>query len=62
MRYAREDMATAKKCRAQGHEVGDSVVAIANQFVQDACDEGECFGVVESHSASEASLGELTDL
>lgn len=62
MRYAREDMATAEESRAQGHEIGDSVVAIANQFVQDACDEGESFGMIKSYAACEASLGELADL
>ena len=32
--------------------------AIANEFVEDAGDEGESFGVVQAHAAGESALGE----
>jgi hypothetical protein len=35
------------------------VVAIADEFVQDAGYQCQCFGVVESDTAGEAALGEL---
>jgi hypothetical protein len=34
------------------------VVAIANEFLQDAGDQGEGFGVVETDASSETALGE----
>lgn len=58
---ARQDVAPAQESRADGHEVGDAVGAIADEFVQDAGDEGQRFGVVESHAAGEAALGEVAE-
>jgi hypothetical protein len=34
------------------------VVAIADEFLQDACDQGESFGVVEADTSCETALGE----
>lgn len=41
-------MSTAQQGSSQVHEVRDCMCAIADEFLQDACDEGEGFGVVEA--------------
>lgn len=38
------------------------MISIADQFVQNASDEGEGFGMIEADTAGEAALGELADL
>ena len=55
-------MSAPEHCGAHGHEVCDAMVAIPDQFVQDAGDEGECLCVVEAHAAGEALLGEEAGL
>ena len=50
-------MAATQQGGAHGHEVGDRVLAIANQLVQNAGDQSEGFGMVETDAASQASLG-----
>lgn len=55
-------MSASEKSRAHGHEVRDSVFAIADEFVQGAGDEGEGFGVVEADAAGETALGEEAGL
>lgn len=61
-RDAKKNVSSAKQRRAKRHEVGDGVVAIADQFVEDAGDQGESFGVVEADAAGEAALSELPGL
>ena len=51
-------MSAAEESGAEGHEVRDGVVAIADEFVQDTGDEGEGFCVVELDAACQSSLGE----
>ncbi len=51
-------MSSAKKGGAEGHEVRDGVVAIADELVQDMGDQCQRFSVVESDSAGQAALGE----
>ena len=55
-------MSPTEQRRAERHEVRDAVLAIADEFVQDAGDEGEGFGVVEADAAGETTLGESADL
>jgi len=50
-------MAPAEQRRAEGHEVRDAMLAIADQLVQNAGDKGERFGVVEAHTAGQPLLG-----
>jgi len=51
-------MAPAQQCGAERHEVCDRVVSIADEFLQDAGDECECFSVVEADTSCETALGE----
>lgn len=51
-------MAPAQQRGAERHEVCDRVVAIADEFLQDAGDQGEGFGVVEADTSCETALGE----
>ena len=39
-------MPASQKGVANGHEVSDTVVAIADEYMQDGGDEGDGFGVV----------------
>jgi hypothetical protein len=55
-------MSATKQGRAHGHEVGDGVFAIADEFVEDGGDKGEGFGVVESDTACEPALCEEAGL
>lgn len=52
-----QDVAAAEQRGAQRHEVGDRVVAIADELVEDAGDERERFGVVKAQAAGQAALG-----
>ena len=51
-------MAPAQQGGAERHEICDCVVAIADEFLQDAGDQGEGFGVVEADTSCETALGE----
>ena len=51
-------MAPAQHRGAERHEVCDCVVAIADEFLQDAGDQSEGFGVVEADTSCETALGE----
>lgn len=44
-------MSAAQQGCADGHEVCDGMGAIADEFVQDAGNEGEGFGVVQADTA-----------
>lgn len=62
MRYTRQDMSSPQQCRPQRHEIGDCVLSIADEFVEDAGDEAEGFATVESYAACEATLCEEAGL
>lgn len=51
-------MSASQQGGAQGHEVRDCVIAIADQLVQDRGDESKRLGMVEPDTAGEALLGE----
>ena len=51
-------MSAAEQGCPQGHEVRDCVRAITDEFLQDAGDQGEGFGVVEADTSCETALGE----
>jgi len=62
VRNAGQDMPPPKQGGAEGHEVRDTVVAIADQLVQDTSDKGEGLGVVEAHTARQTLLRLEADL
>lgn len=51
-------MSSSQQCRPQRHEIGDGVLSIADEFVEDAGDEAEGFAAVESYTACESTLCE----
>lgn len=55
-------MSSSQQRRAQGHEVCDAVVAIADQFVEYTGYQCQRFGMVQSYASRESLLGEEASL
>lgn len=55
-------MSPAQQGRAETHKVRDAVLAITDQLVQDCGNEREGFGVVQTDTTCQATLGEGTEL
>lgn len=55
-------MSPPQQSRAQRHEIGNRVLSIANEFLENAGDKAESFAAIKSYTARKSSLGEETGL